>query len=341
MRLSDVARLAGVSSASVSRVSNLDTSVSTDVKMKVERAMAELNWVPNGAAKALASNRTRVVGALVPNLGHPNFGRIIQALQHRLSERGYSLFIGCTEKKIAGAHDQAIKMIERGIECLVLVGLTQPLGLGAVLTQRKIPIVVTYTGTVDVKSDTAATKVIGFDSTATMSALVGHLVKLGHRRFGAITISAQKIEDRMMRRIDGIVHALATEGLAIRPQHMIRFPEAGIGAGGEGFRRLFESDLPPTAIICTNDYFAIGALLEAEARGVSVPRQLSIAGFDDLEMASHVKPALTTVRFPDIEMGDEVGKYVVSLLEKEQPAEVPMLDAELVIRDSTGPAPSN
>src|SRR5262249_23696492 len=124
--LADVAELAGGSTPSVSRVVNNGASVSPPLRIRGEGAMQKLSWVPNAAAKALASHRTRTVGALIPNLGHPNHGRVVQALQHKLAEHGYTLFVACTEHKLATTHEQALKMVERGIECLVMIGLTQP-----------------------------------------------------------------------------------------------------------------------------------------------------------------------------------------------------------------------
>ena len=339
--LADVADLAGVSTASVSRVLNNGEFVSDTLRRRVESAVRTLEWIPNAAAKALASRRTRTVGALIPNLGHPNFGRVIQALQHKLDEHGYTLFLACTEQKLASTREQALKMVEQGVECLVMIGLTQPPDLFPLLRERKIPSVITYTSGVGTKTDFSATRIIGFDNRSTMSKVIRHLLDFGHRSFGCITITADEHNDRMMQRVDGVREALASEGLAIRPHHLVEVPQSTITCGREGLRRILGTDHWPTAIICTNDYFAAGAVFEADSQGILVPQQLSIVGFDDLELSAHLRPPLTTVKVPDREMGGEIGKFIIAHLEGGEVEDSPLLfDAELIVRASAGPAPS-
>ena len=338
--LADVADLAGVSTASVSRVLNKGEFVSETLRLRVESAVRTLGWIPNAAAKALASRRTRTVGALIPNLGHPNFGRVIQALQHKLDEHSYTLFLACTEQKLASTRDQALKMVEQGVECLVMIGLTQPPDLFPFLKDQGIPSVITYTSGVGTKTDFSATRIIGFDNRLSMSKVVRHLLDFGHRSFGCITITAVEHNDRMMQRVDGAREALAVEGLAIRPQHLIEVPSSSIACGREGLRRILEATPWPTAVICTNDYFAAGALFEADSQGIHVPQQISIVGFDDLELSAHLHPPLTTVTVPDEEMGNEIGKFIVAYLEGEEVEELALLfPAELVVRASAGPPP--
>lgn len=337
--LADVADLAGVSTASVSRVLNKGNFVSETLRRRVEGAVRTLGWIPNAAAKALASQRTRTVGALIPNLGHPNFGRVIQALQHRLAEHGYTLFLVCTENNMASTKEQAIKMVEQGVECLVMIGLTQPPELFPFLKDQNVPSVITYTSGVGTKTDYSATRIIGFDNGLSMSNVVQHLLDFGHRSFGCITITADEHNDRMMQRVDGAREALAAEGLAIRPQHLVEVAQSTIACGREGLGRVLDAETWPTAIICTNDYFAAGAVFEAEARGIRVPEQLSIVGFDDLELSAHLHPPLTTVRVPDQEMGEEIGRFIVAYLEGETVHNSPLFAAELVVRASAGPPP--
>ena len=231
-------------------------------------------------------------------------------------------------------------MVEQGVECLVMIGLTQPPELFPFLREQNIPSVITYTSGFGTKTDYSATRIIGFDNRLSMSNVIRHLLDFGHRSFGCITITADEHNDRMMQRVDGAREALAAEGLAIRPQHHIEMPRSSIACGREGLERILEADSWPTAIICTNDYFAAGALFEADSRGILVPQQLSIVGFDDLELSAHLHPPLTTVRVPDQEMGEEIGKFIVAYLEGEKVEESPLFAAELVVRASAGPPAS-
>jgi LacI family transcriptional regulator len=337
--LADVAKLAGVSTASVSRALNGAARVSPDLKLRVEGAVKTLGWVPNGAAKALASQRSRTVGILLPRISHPAFGEVAEGLQLYLAQHGYTLLIGCTHYMDGSATEQALKMVERGIECVVLVGLSQPPTLLPYLRDRRIPSVITFTSARAVDHEPEGAKIIGFDNRLAMLQVVDHLLSLGHRRFGCITVSREATNDRMVHRVDGVREALAREGLAIRPQHLVEMPRSTIECGREALVKILDSENAPTAIVCTNDFFALGALFEARSRGVGVPNRLSITGFDDLEVSAYVEPGLTTVRIPTTRMGLEVGRYVVDRLEGKAPSEPPELSAELVVRGSSGGAP--
>ncbi len=338
--LADVAELAGVSTASVSRALNDGYGVSAEMKQRVERAVEALGWVPNGAAKALASQRTRIVGVLLPTLEFPKFGTVVEGLQRYLSSRGYTLLIACTEQGEDSAMKQALKMVEGGVECLVLVGLTQPPALLPYLSERNIPTVITYTAGSEETGATPGLRVIGFDNKSAMEQVVDHLLELGHRDFGCITISRDDHNDRMNQRVDGIRDALARQGIAIRPQHMIELPESLIQSGRVGLSKMLEAPDWPTAVICSNDYYALGALFEANDRGISIPGQMSIVGFDDLETGMHIRPSLTTVSTPNREMGLAVARYIVSLLEGEAIEEPPPLEASIIVRESSGPVPA-
>lgn len=337
--LADVAKLAGVSSASVSRALNGADGVSPDMKARVENAIKTLGWVPNGAAKALASQRSRTVGILLPILSHPNFGQVVEGLQQYLADHGFTLLIGCTHYKDGSAMSQALKMVERGIECVVLVGLSQPPDMLPYLRDRRIPTVITFTSAGADGAVPDGTRVIGFDNRLAMYDVVNHLLALGHRSFGCITVERGEQNDRLVHRVDGVKEALAREGIAIRPKHLLEMPKSTIDYGRQALARIIEAGEAPSAVICTNDFFALGALFEARARNIAVPEQLSITGFDDLEIGSNVEPPLTSVRVPTTQMGKEVARYIVDLLEGNAPSEPPALAAHLVIRQSTGRAP--
>ncbi|HEY6434035.1 MAG TPA: LacI family DNA-binding transcriptional regulator, partial [Acetobacteraceae bacterium] len=144
-RLQDVARHAGVSTASVSRALNTPDLVSAELRDRISRAALELKWVPNGVAKALASLRTRIVGVMIPTLSHQNFAMLIEALQHDLGKANYTLILCCIDVSEHLRLNQARKLIEQGVECLVLVGEAQPAGIFDLLESQCVPYVITYT----------------------------------------------------------------------------------------------------------------------------------------------------------------------------------------------------
>ena len=330
VKLEDVARLAKVSTATASRVINSPGSVTEKTRQRVEKAIADLGWIPHGAAQALASLRTRTVGALIPTLGHQTIATMLESLQQSLGGAGYTLLLGrpdtaARERTV----DQAAKMIQNGVECLVVMGEDHPPELFAMLEQRKIFHVIVYT-----VGAFGRTNCIGIDNYAEMSKMVRYLLGLGHRSFGVIA-AAYTFNDRIRLRIDAIRDTLAQEGIAVRPQHFKVVPQWTIGCGREGMRSILAEDVRPTAVICTNDYLASGAVIEAASSGVAVPERISVSGFDDIELASHIVPPLTTIHVPTQEMGHSIADYIIRSLDGEDIALPIRIESELVIRAST------
>jgi LacI family transcriptional regulator len=332
VRLEDVARLAGVSTASVSRALNAPDLVSVELRDRIAQAVQELQWVPNGIAKALASLRTRTVGVMIPTLSHQNFATLIEALQHRLGAAQYTLLLCCVEASADLRLQQARKLVEQGVECLVLVGEAQPPALFELLASRRVPYVITYTS-----GRTGAHTCIGFDNYAAAARITQHLLDLGHRNFGMVAHDGRD-NDRIQQRIEGVRDTLARAGIAIRPQHLVQVDSRHIASGREGMRQILaDGELRPTALICTNDYIATGAIIEAKVLNLAIPQDLSIVGFDDTDMSMHLDPPLTTIRVPSRRMGEEIAAYIIARLESGSANPPPPLDAELVVRGSTAP----
>ena len=329
-RAGSEARRARVSSATVSRVLNDPLVVSEQARSRVFRAIEALKWIPNGAAKALASARSRTVGILIPTLGHQNFGVLIDALQRELSRAQLTLLLACDETSPERRVQQARKMVERGIECLVLIGESHPPALYELLDAYRVPRVITYTSGRERRHPC-----IDFDNHAAAAELTRHLLDLGHRSFGLI---AHLVEgnDRIQQRIAGVQETLCREGIMILSAHYVHVDSRYVASGREGLRRILAAEgEPPTALICTNDYIATGAIIEARHLRIDVPGQLSIAGFDDTDMSAHLNPPLTTVRVPSREMGEAVARYIIELLEHGH-AEMPgPMEAKLIVREST------
>jgi len=334
VKLEDVARHAGVSTASVSRALNTPDLVSQALRDRIAQAAQDLKWVPNGVAKALASLRTRTVGVIIPTLSHQNFAILIEALQQDLATAHYTLILCCMDVTEEMRLQQARKLVERGVEYLVLVGEAHPDALFELLRSQNVPYVITYTRGQDQRHTC-----IGFDNYAASARLTEHLLELGHRNFGMIAHDREE-NDRIQLRIAAVQDALARSGLAIRPQHFVRVNSRHIASGREGMRRILADDtLRPTALVCTNDYIATGAMIEAKELGLAIPRDLSIVGFDDTDMSAHLDPPLTTARVPSRRMGEEIAKYIIGHLEDGRTARPPSLEAELIIRSSSSAPP--
>lgn len=331
--IADVAREAGVSTATVSRVLNGAGGVRESLCTRVRAAAARLGYVPNAGARALKLKRSGTIGAVFPTVDNAIFAKAVDALQRRCDEAGYQLLIATNDYDPQTEERQAIHLLTRGADGLVLCGCGQRPALLQRLRARGVPAV--HVMTWPVPSGLVG---VGFDNARAMAQAVRYLLDLGHRRF-AMLAGVTRDNDRAAARVRGVCEALAAAGLPLAPQRLVE-RRYGIAAARDGLRQLLALDPPPSAVVCGNDVLAFGALQEAQRLGVAVPQQLSIVGFDDLELASHLNPALTTVHVPAENMWRQAADRVIAAL---RGAEVPReteIEVALVVRGSTGPAPN-
>ncbi len=326
-RLEDVARLAKVSTATVSRALTLPHKVKARTLERVQQAARQLGYVAHGAARALASRRTHAIGAVVPTLGNAIFANTIQALQRTLDAAGYVLLLASHDFD-AGIEARVTRtLIERGVDGLVLLGTTHHPDIYRMLESHNLPYVLTWAF-----DESGNHPCVGFDNRAAGMRIANHLLDLGHRRFAMISgITAHN--ERAQERLAGVREALAARGITLDPARIVEKPYTH-GGGREGLRAVLAGREPPTAVICGNDVLAIGAIAECHARGLRVPQDVSVTGFDDMEMASLITPALTTVRFPAEELGVYAANHLLARLEDKAVELRSKLPTELIIRAS-------
>ena len=330
--LRDVARVAGVSTATVSRAMNNPEAVSEELRARIASVVRHLGWVPHGAARALATRRTGTIGAVFPTFTHGDFARAIQALQSELSGSGYTLLLACSEYNIEQEYQQVRKLIERGVDALLLVGEAHHGDLSELLKKNRIPHVNTF-----VYNPTTHGTCVGPDNRKALHKLTSYLIDLGHKSFGVVAQSTHN-NDRAQARLQGVRDALAEKSIAIQPRH---FAQGfwGINEGRQLFRRILETKPWPTAIICGNAYLTVGALLESQEMRIKVPEDMSIVGYDDIEIMSELPIPITTVRVSSDEVGRRAARLLVSKIEG-QPSDLNLeCDAEVIVRHSSGPAP--
>jgi LacI family transcriptional regulator len=327
--LADVARLARVSAATASRALTRPHQVKPETAARVRQAVQALGYVAHGAARALASRRSRTVGAVVPTLDNAIFANTTHALQKALDEAGYNLLLACHEFDARVEERVTRALIERGVDGLVLLGTTHPPSVFRMMEARQIPYVLTWA-----LDRSGRRPCVGFDNRAAAQCIAHHLLDLGHREFAMIA-GVTSGNERAAQRLAGVREALAARGLALAAERVVEKPYT-LAAGREGLRELLLRVAPrPTAVICGNDVLAIGALAECRALGIAVPRELSITGFDDLEIAAVVTPALTTVRLPTAELGARAAQQLLAQLEGRPFDACVELAVELVVRAST------
>jgi LacI family transcriptional regulator len=330
--LRDVARAAGVSTATVSRAINNPDVVSAEIRQRVVAVIQTLGWVPDGAARALSTRRSGAIGAIFPTMTHGDFARATAAIQAELQGHGQTLLLACSNYDLDQEYQQARQLIERGVDGLILVGENHHSLLLELLQRRRIPFVNTF-----VYSPASHGTCIGPDNRKALFELASYLAGLGHRVFGVLAQSTHN-NDRAVARLAGIRAALAERGLAVRPQHFA-MGEWTIAEGKAMFRRIMAAAPRPTAVICGNAYLAVGAVLESMAMGLSVPDELSIVGYDDIELMNELPVRVTTVKVNGEDIGRHAARFLLGAIEG-KPADVAFeWGAEIIVRDSSGPAP--
>ncbi len=329
--LGDVARRAGVSAASVSRVLNHPAKVSLDVRERVIRAMSELGYVRDGAARALASRHSFTIGNVVPTLGIGIFASGVEALQRRLEASGYQLLVAASLYDEENEVRQVRALIERGVDGVALVGHRHAPEVYQLLQSRNLPYVNTYE--FDGQNPHPC---IGFDNHKGAFNLTRCLVELGHREFAIVTAPAS-LNDRIAARLAGIVDCLAEHGIAVRQGCLMDVAQT-IVAGRIATRALLTRHPELTAICCTTDTLAMGALFECRALGIHVPKDVSVAGFSDLEIVAELDPPLSTVHIPADRIGTAIADFLLDRIAGRSGPMKIELEATMVLRQSTGPA---
>lgn len=331
-RLADVASLAGVSLGSASRALSSPKSVRPETLEQVQAAARRLGYVPDAAARALARGRTECIGTVLPTVNNPIFSDFAQALQKEARAAGYQLLIAAHEYDREGEVAIVEGLLRRGIDGLVLVGSRHHTDVQRLVEAAGVPLLLTWSG-----DDAPSPGCVGIHNRRAMQPVVQLLLELGHRGFAVLTGDPAHNE-RARGRVDGVVDTLTAAGIRLPTANIIVCPFS-VAGGRDGLRRALALRPIPTAVVACTDQLAAGALAEARAAGVAVPAQLSITGFDDVEFAALLEPPLTTVRVPAADMGRLAARRLLeSLASGPDDAQV-LLDTELVVRGSTGPAP--
>jgi LacI family transcriptional regulator len=324
----DVARLAGVSTATVSRALNMPASVAPVTLSRVRAAVEKLRYVPHGAARALRSRKSDMIGAVVPSFDYALYARTTSALQREADARGYALVLAAHYYDLPTEVRVTQQMVQHGVDAFVFVGLDHDAELVSLLDRYGRPYVLTWG--VDASGLHPS---IGFDNRAATYAMTRHLLDLGHRRFGLISAPTAG-NDRSRERGAGVRAALGAAGLSLADDY-VRYGAIALDSGVAAMRELLAKRPRPTAVIATNDVFAVGAMVACREAGVSIPEDISITGVDNTDLGATQTPGLTSIRTPIVEIGHAAALQLFARLEG-QPAELQQqLPFELVKRGST------
>jgi LacI family transcriptional regulator len=330
--LEDVARLAGVSTATVSRCLNTPDRVVKSTRDRVMSAVDQLGYAPNFGARALAAKRTNTIGAIIPTMENAIFARGLQAFQEELGLHGMTLLVASSSYSEDVEREQIRTLCARGADALLLIGHHRSQGTLDFLEARSVPVLVAWVYDPDKPQPS-----IGFDNRAAMREMAELVIAKGHRRIGVISAPCDS-NDRASERVQGIREAMAAHALPADAMALHETPYS-IENGAAAFRQVMDSPDPPTAVMCGNDVLAVGALRAARQMGLSVPGDVSITGFDDIELAQLVDPPLTTVHVPHRDMGRMAARLLVQQLNGDGPMASTRLDTYLCDRETLGIAP--
>ena len=329
--LEDVARAANVSTATVSRCLNMPERVGETTRARVMKAVSDLSYFPNFGAKIMAARRTHMIGAVIPTMENAIFAQGIQAFQEEVNRHGFTLLVASSSYQADVETEQIKNLISSGAEGLLLIGLDRDAETYQFIENRGLPVVLTW-----VFDKQSQHHTIGFDNQEAMDSLAEQVLSHGHRRIGAI-ITSTSTNDRSRARLRGIRSAMRRHAIPDAQLTVVETPYS-ISNGAKFFEMLLQQDTPPTAVICGNDVLAVGALMKAKEMGLRVPEDVSITGFDDIQLAQVVEPSLTTVHVPHGQMGRHAAAALIGHITKSEPLKSEELDTYISEGATLGPA---
>lgn len=290
----------------VSRVFNRPDEVPPATVAKVRAAAEATGYVPNRLAGGLRLSRSKLVAAIVPTLAGPIFLPTIESLTTHLAAHGYQLMVGQSGYQPANEDVLISEIIGRRPDGIVLTGVVHTEGSRKRLLASRIPVIETWDLALD-----PIDVLVGFSHEAVGHRVAEYLAGQGRRRLACIGGS----DVRSVRRTEAFVDAARRLGLAARTAFVE--PPTRLGQGREALARLLAQDEAPDGVFCSSDILALGVLTEARVRGLSVPQQLGVVGFGDLDFAGDVDPALTTVRIDGRRIGEIAANCIVSRARQE------------------------
>ncbi|RBB99273.1 LacI family DNA-binding transcriptional regulator [Pseudomonas sp. MWU13-2625] len=327
--IKDVAALAGISYTTVSHVVNKTRPVSQEVRLKVEAAIKTLDYVPSAVARSLKAKTTATIGLLVPNSLNPYFAELARGIEDYCERNGYCVILCNSDDNPEKQRSYLRVLLEKRIDGLIVASAGGDTGLAQGLAGVKTPMVIVDRGLEGVDAD-----LVRIDHEYGAYLATRHLLELGHRDIA--TIGGPSSTSVAQMRQAGFCRALKEAGITVRPERILESDFTSTG-GYNAAAVLLKSN-PPSAIFAGNDMIGIGVLRAAAERNVRVPSELSVIGFDDIQMSRYVYPALTTVGQSILQLGEMAAEVLLrriatpSLVTDQR-----IVTPSIVLRESTAP----
>jgi LacI family transcriptional regulator len=325
----DVARDAGVSTSTVSHVLNGTRYVSDETKTRVLQTMEQLGYRPSSLARSLVRQETQSLALIVPDNVNPFFAELARGIENCGFNAGYNVILGNSDRSSAKELAYLDMLIAKRVDGIIYMTMSAALDQLQPLLDHKIP-VVTFDREYDRLDAILLDNILGgYQATR-------HLIELGHRRVACI--GGPDAKNRSHHRTRGYEDALAEAGIPVDPD-LIQAGDWMYESGKQGARQLFDLPQPPTAIFACNDMMAIGAMAFLHERGLRVPDDVSVVGFDDVGLSAYAWPPLTTLATPIVEVGERLCQLLLDRIKGQLPPEPQRITVggRLVVRGSTAP----
>jgi len=327
-----VAKLAGVSAATVSRALNHPDLVLPATRKRIDQAIRKSGYIRNRAAQTIHGRRSATIGLVVPTVADVIFAELVQAFNDAVSERGFTLLLASHGYDLANEYALVRKLLEHRVDALAMIGLDHWADTHRVLREQQLPVMAIWN-----YDPASAISCLGVDNCEAGRIAAEHLLMLGHRRIATIFPETGD-NDRARSRRAAAMAALTAAGARTPERWQIQTPYSTAQAKRASLELLASSDRP-TALLCGNDVLAQGALFAALRLGLSVPRDLSIIGIGDFVGSSELEPPLTTIRIPAHRIGAAAAAYLAEAVDSEAEDVMTRLrfDCELIMRATTAP----
>jgi LacI family transcriptional regulator len=310
--LEDVARRAKVSTATVSRCLSKPDTVKGTTRDRVMQVVSDLGYTPNFGAQAMVAKRSNTIGAVIPTMDNAIFAMGLQAFQEEISKQGSNLLVASSSYKKDLEEKQIRSLVARGVDGLLLIGDDRNEEIYAYLRKRHIPYVLAW----NYRKTGAKHTYVGFNNFQAAYDMARLVIERGHRNIAMIA-GVTVGNDRAFDRLAGTRKALQDSGLEAEGFKVIE-SEYSFGAAGNALEKILQGADRPTAVICGNDVLAVGAILRAKELGIKVPDDISVTGFDDIELATVVEPGVTTVHVPHRRMGTSAAQVLFNALRQQR-----------------------
>lgn len=328
MKMSDVAKLANVSTATVSRVLRKPDKVSKETRQKVLEAIQALNYQPNMVARQFRTKETKTVLVVIPDVTSPFFSEVLRGIEHTALESGYRVILGDTENDINREHEYIELLLQQQADgAILLTARMDRTRLEEIANQFPVVLACEYMDELDVPT-------VSIDNIRGARKATEHLIQLGHTRIAHIAGPMNVILSR--DRLKGYEQAMISHQLQINSLY-IKEGDFSLESGCNQMLHLMELEVPPTAVFVFNDLMAIGAIKAAKDKGFRVPEDVAVVGFDNIKMTSVFEPNITTIDQPKYEIGKKAMDLLLNLMNGETLQKKKfVLKDKLIVRESSG-----